>query len=211
MLVLAADTRAGYDDVVGLYLPIAVAVFLAVTGLMALFIWRGRRRAAPSARSENNLAEGLYALGLAVIVAVLLSKTFPVDDTIAQRTASASALKVRVVAAKWHWRFEYPAQGVVVAGTDLRQPRLVVPSGSDIVFDATSLDVIHGFWVPAVKFQRQLLPDRVTRFVLRFPTPGLYADQPCSMFCGLRHKDMRFDVEVMDPARFSAWLGARRR
>ena len=43
------------------------------------------------------------------------------------------------------------------SGTVGRQP-LVVPTGEAVRFNLTSTDVIHGFWVPEVRFKRDVLP-----------------------------------------------------
>jgi len=56
-----------------------------------------------------------------------------------------------------------------------------------------------------MRFQRQLIPGRPTRFTLTFPRAGFLSSSRCSFFCGLRHQDMRFGVQVMEPAQFGAW------
>jgi cytochrome c oxidase subunit 2 len=211
MSPVAADTRAAYDGVAALYLPIALAVFVLVSGAVVLLVWRGRRRAAPGGREERPLAEALYVGVLAVTVAVLVAVTFTQQGRVEASTAARPALDVTVTAAKWNWRFGYPAYGIAVAGGDRAPATLVVPAGRQVRFAATSLDVLHGFWIPARRFQRQLAPGRRTVFALTFPSPGVETNATCSMFCGLGHGDMRFDVRVLDPAAFDAWARAHRR
>jgi cytochrome c oxidase subunit II len=206
--LVAADTADAYRDVEHVFLPIAVAVFVLVVGAILLAVWRGRRRAEPGRRTENNVLEAVYVTLLAVVAGLLVAVSFSSENRVGAAEARP-ALRVRLVAAKWRWRFEYPAQRVVVQGTEARVPTLVVPAREKVEFDGDSLDVIHAFWIPAMRFQRQLIPGRPTHFTLTFPTPGFLSSARCSFFCGLRHQDMRFGVQVMEPAQFRAWAAAR--
>jgi cytochrome c oxidase subunit II len=204
-LIFAADTRDGYGDVERLFLPLGAAVFVLVAGAILFAVWRGRRRADPSRRENNIPLEVAYALLLVVTVAILVTVSFRADDR--ERSAQAGErVRIHVVAAKWRWRFEYPDDGVVVQGRDGEIPTLVVPARTDVEFDGVSLDVDHGFWIPEMRFQRQLFPDRPTRFALTFPKPGVLSSARCSFFCGLRHQDMRFTVRVLDPDAYRSWL-----
>jgi cytochrome c oxidase subunit 2 len=205
---VAVDTRAAYDGVAAVYLPIALAVFVIVVGAIALFVWRGRRRAQPSGREERPLAEAVYVAVLAVIVAVLVAVTFTAQGDI-EAAGVRPALEVSVTAAKWNWRFEYPAYGVRVTGTDAGPPTLVVPAGREVRFTATAIDVLHAFWIPERRFQRQLVPGRRTTFSLTFPRPGLTTNATCSFYCGLGHASMRFYVRVLPAGEFDAWARAR--
>jgi cytochrome c oxidase subunit 2 len=187
---------------------VAVGVFVAFSGAILLAVWRGRRRAEGRGRSENNLLEGAYVGVLAVTAGILVAVTFGGENEV--RAAGATpGLRVHVVAAKWRWRFEYPASGKVVQGTETRVPTLVVPAGTDVEFEGESLDVIHAFWIPAVRFQRELFADRPTRFRLHFEHPGFLSSSRCSFYCGLHHQDMRFGVQVLSPAAFRAWAAQR--
>jgi cytochrome c oxidase subunit 2 len=205
----AVDTAKQYDDVARLYLPVAVAVFVLFAGLIVLLAWRGRRRAQGSQREENNLLELGYVGVLAAIIVVLVVTTFRADDRITAPADARAGVPVDVVAAKWRWRFSYPGRGVVVAAGDRRVPTLVVPVGTPIRFSATSLDVVHGFWVPSMRFQRELFPDKTTTFTLTFPKVTLLSNQPCSFFCGLGHTDMKFAVDVVGRSEFDAWVRSR--
>jgi cytochrome c oxidase subunit II len=203
-LILAADTRDAYGDVERLFLPIGVAVFVLFAGAVLLLAWRGRRRAEPRGRANNTPLEVAYVAALGLTVAFLVTTSFRADDR--ERSAVAGErLRIHVIAAKWRWRFEYPDDGVVIQGHDGRVPVLVVPARTDVDFDAESLDVGHGFWIPEMRFQRQLFPDRPARFSITFPSAGVLTSARCSFYCGLRHQDMRFTVRVLEPPAFRAW------
>ena len=199
-----ADTRAQYADLARLYLPIAIAVFalVAIATVAFLVRYRAGRPGGPSARHEHNALEIGYVVVLAAIAAGLVYATFHTESK-EDALAARPALRVDVVAAKWRWSFGYPGLGVPA------RPLLVVPAGRTVQFSGRSLDVIHDFWVPDVRFQRQVFPDHVERWDLVFPHPGSYQGL-CAWFCGLGHQDMRFEVRALAPAAFQAWVARSR-
>ena len=89
---------------------------------------------------------------------------------------------------------------------DTLVPVLTVPAGETVQFRATSVDVVHGFWIPAMKFQRELIPGQTATFDLTFPRPGFTTSGTCSFFCGLEHASMHFTVNVLSPADYDAWV-----
>ena len=74
-------------------------------------------------------------------------------------------------------------------------------------FSATSLDVQHAFWVPSERFKRDIFPKRTTTWQMTFDAPGFHeAAGACAEFCGLRHSNMEFNVDVLPPRLFESWL-----
>jgi cytochrome c oxidase subunit 2 len=198
------DTHHEYSHLADLYLPIALVVFGLVVGVFAAILWRFRagRQQRPSERTEHRPLEWTWIAVLAVIVVVLLVATFRVESRV-DAVARDPALVVRVIAAKWSWRFEQP-------GSIATRGELVVPAGRTIRFDATSVDVLHDFWLPDLRFQRQVWPDHRERFDLVFPRPGRYQGL-CAWFCGLYHQNMRFVVRALTPDAFERWRRERAR
>jgi cytochrome c oxidase subunit II len=202
---LADNTRDVYDGLAALYVPIAAAVFVVIVVSLAWLVWRGRRRAAPTGPDDATRTEIAYAAVLAAIVVVLLVATFRAVDRENARAAGAPEV-IRVTAAKWNWRFAYPREGKVETGGSNGAPAtLVVPAGVQVEFQATSIDVLHGFWIPALKFQRQLVPGESVTFRLTFPRPGFTESGTCSFYCGLEHARMRFAVQVLSGPDFRRW------
>jgi cytochrome c oxidase subunit 2 len=200
------NTRDVYDGLAALYVPIAAAVFALIVLALVWLVWTGRRRDAPRGPDERNRLELAYAGVLAVVVAVLVVATYRALDRESARAAGRPVV-VRAVASKWDWRFEYPGTGRIETGAPNGAPALLtVPAGVQVEFDATAIDVIHAFWVPALKFQRQLIPGRTATFRLVFPRPGFTTSGACSFFCGLEHARMRFAIRVLSRADYDAWV-----
>jgi len=198
------DTLHAYQHVRGIYFPIAIGVFAIVVGTLLILLVRGARRPRSKGRSEALAFEVVYALALACVVVLLVGVTFHAETPL-DRTAAHPALRIKLVAAQWSWRLEYPGGVTVAAISTWHPPVALVPSGVEVEFVGTSRDVIHGFWVPRLHFQRQLLPGYVTRFDLRFDTPGLYEGE-CSVFCGDQHSEMHFALRAVSPIVFREWL-----
>jgi cytochrome c oxidase subunit II len=204
------STRHQYDRVASVYLPIAIGVFvlivLVVLGAVVIFRRRPRERAARW--HEQNAIEGTYAVLLACTAAFLLYLTFSAEhqtDTVANR--QRPAVVVNVIASKWEWTFNYPRYGFSVrSGTVGRQP-LVVPANQPVRLNLQSRDVIHSFWIPALRFKHDAIPGSTQVITLTFGQ-GVFPGQ-CAEYCGLRHSDMVFTAYAVDPAAFATWARSK--
>jgi cytochrome c oxidase subunit 2 len=205
------DTRAQYQHVFDIYVPIALGVFALIVLVTLAAVLRYRRRPPEQAARwhEHNPLEAGYALLLAGVVAFLLYITFGAEhevDTVAAR--EQPSLIVNVTGAKWEWHFNYPDYGIdLYSGTRGHQP-LVVPTDEAIRFRMTSADVIHAFWIPQLRFKHDLTPGAVQDATLTFSEPGMWSGQ-CAEFCGLLHGNMTYTVRAVSPAQFSAWVRGR--
>jgi len=201
------DTRHQYDRVFAIYVPIAAGVFVVVVLAIAVVVLRYRRRSPEQAGRwyENDRLEGAYVLLLGCVVAFLLYVSLSAEhqvDTVSAR--EHPSLTIDVTGAKWEWQFYYPAYRINLhSGTVGRQP-LVVPTNETIRFNLTSADVIHAFWVPELRFKRDLTPGSTQQVNLVFTHAGAFPGQ-CAEFCGLRHSDMVLSVHAVGAAQFRAW------
>lgn len=204
------DTRKEYDHLFSIYVPIAIGVFLVIVIAVAIAVVIFRRRPVERAARwhEHNPIEGSYAVLLACVAAFLLYLTFTAEhrvDTVSNR--QHAAVVVDVTGSKWVWTFTFPSYGFSVrSGAVGRQP-LVVPAGEPVRFNLTSTDVIHSFWIPALRFKHDAIPGSTQVITLTF-SRGVFPGQ-CAEFCGLRHADMIFTARAVSPSAFAAW--ARRR
>ncbi len=103
---------------------------------------------------------------------------------------------------------------VETIGTSTEIPVLVLPAGKRIEFELASADVVHGFWVPEFLFKRDVLPDpaanhSVNRFqVAKIDRTGAFVGR-CTEMCGTYHSMMNFEVRVVQPNDFKAYLQQR--
>jgi cytochrome c oxidase subunit II len=203
------NTRSDYGSLFDVYWPIGVGVFVVVFLLVVIFVLRFRSRSdeIPRGRDESMPLELTYAGLLVAVAALLLYFTFSHNDELQADFHRPARWKVDVTASRWEWRFVYPGSGAAVQGTGSRIPTLYVPAGEAVDFRGTSLDVQHAFWVPAERFKRDVFPERTTSWQMTFDSPGFHeAAGACAEFCGLRHSNMEFNVDVLPPKLFESWL-----
>jgi cytochrome c oxidase subunit 2 len=205
--------RQVFGQVFGLEVTIAAVVFALVALVVVAAVlasWFRRRRGRPPwQRAEHNRLEGGYALALAGIAVFLIVVSFS-SNAREMPDPPSPAVRVIVTAFQWCWQFHYAGQPVTVRGQCAGGPlpTLVLPAGEPVRLELTSRDVIHGFWVPALRWKMDVFPQHVNSFTITLPRPGRWIGR-CSEFCGLYHYGMDFYVRALPPAQFSQWLKAR--
>jgi cytochrome c oxidase subunit II len=103
---------------------------------------------------------------------------------------------------------------VETLGTSTEIPVLVVPSGKRIEFQIASADVIHGFWVPEFLFKRDVIPNpKANNSDNTFQIEEIYQEGAfvgrCTEMCGTYHSMMNFELRVVSPNDFKAYLDQR--
>ena len=204
------------EDVLDLWrilLAAGVAVGVLVTGLIVWSVVRYRRpRDAgpgdlPKQVGANVPVEVFYTVVPLVIVAVLFGLTMRAQERVT-RLSDSPDLAVEITGFQWGWRFRYPAQGLTVLGDANDPPTLVLPVGANVRLRLVAADVIHSFFVPAFLTKRDMIPGVDNTIEVRPTEVGRFPGV-CAEFCGLDHWRMAFDVEVVDPAAFQAFVDAQ--
>ena len=72
-----------------------------------------------------------------------------------------------------------------------------------VKFRLTSVDVVHGFLLPATNVNTMVVPGYVAEVRTRFARPGVYS-MPCNEFCGNGHHGMWARVVVVPKQEFPA-------
>ena len=108
---------------------------------------------------------------------------------------------VKVTAAQWAWRFDYPEYGV-------SSSELILPKDRQVLFEFESPDVIHSFWVPEFRLKQDVVPGITTSLRLKPTLAGRYTVR-CAELCGLNHAYMLAPVTVMEQADFDSWVTAQ--
>lgn len=201
------------QDVLDLWrilLGAGVALGVLVTGLILWSVVRYRRPKAamegdlPKQTDANIPIEVFYTVVPLVIVAVLFGLTLRTQDRMSEKGDTVD-LAVEVTGFQWGWRFRYPTQGVTLLGDANEPPTLVLPLGANVRLRLESADVIHSFFVPAFLVKRDLIPGVDNDIEIRPTETGRFPGV-CAEFCGLDHWRMTFDVEVLTPEAFQAFV-----
>jgi cytochrome c oxidase subunit 2 len=177
-------------------------VAVAFMGSTVWFLVRYRRREPPG------IVPTFHAPELVVVYALCLLATFlafwfvSFRQYVTVEAAPDGAMPIYVTAKQWIWTFEYP-QGVNSAGI------LYVPAHQPVRMILTSRDVIHSFYVPALRIKQDVVPGTYTSIWFEADTPGSYPLR-CAELCGVGHSTMSAQVVVMAPQTFSSWMNEQR-
>ncbi|HWW68167.1 MAG TPA: hypothetical protein VNY83_09310, partial [Solirubrobacterales bacterium] len=101
---------------------------------------------------------------------------------------------------QYAWSFGYPGKGDVWS-----QGEMHVPVNRQIQFKMHSQDVIHAFWVPEWRIQKDSVPGITTTAIVTPDRVGTY-QLICTELCGFGHASMRAKVVVEPPAQFDKWV-----
>jgi cytochrome c oxidase subunit 2 len=103
---------------------------------------------------------------------------------------------------------------VETLGTSSEIPVLVLPAGKRIEFQIASADVVHSFWVPEFLFKRDVMPDPQANHsdnifqISEITKTGAFVGR-CAELCGTYHAMMQFELRVVEPNDFKAYLQQR--
>ena len=126
----------------------------------------------------------------------------PASSSGAADTDTAAELgPIVVIARQWSWQFVYP-DGV-------RSAELHLPVNRPVRFRLVSLDVLHGFSIPAFRLRQDVVPGSVIDYRLTPSREGRYRLRD-SLFSGAYFAANQSDVVVESEESFDRWRQAAR-
>ncbi len=116
-------------------------------------------------------------------------------------------LKVQVLAQQWAWNYRYAGKDGVFNTEDdvVTLNDLHLPTGKKIVFQVTSKDVIHSFFISNARQKVDAMPGRVSRMWVELTKAGKF-EIACAEICGTYHYRMASKLTVHSPEDFKAWM-----
>jgi cytochrome c oxidase subunit 2 len=201
-----ASTQARQvDALMRLMMFIGGMVFLLVQGLIIWAVIFHRRREGDDEDGPN--VHGNYALEFiwtlipTIIVFVLTIASYAVF--VQTRAPQENELVVHGLAQRYAFAFEYQDEAT---GETVNDAVLRTYVDRPVRLEMNAQDVIHAFWIPAMRVKQDMLPGRDT--YLRFtPTePGIYP-VVCTELCGGGHGGMRAEIYVYpDEDSYATWF-----
>ncbi len=202
MLFLPPQASAMAADIDALhYFVIGVTLFSsALVGAVAwAFIVRFRRRTHFDTTVRVNATLAFEIPMIAGILGLfILWWVIGFRQYVRMETPPANAMDIYVMAKQWMWKFSY-AEGPSAV------ERLTVPAGRPVRLIMTSRDVIHSFYVPALRTKQDVIPGRYTTLWFTADKPGTYPIY-CAEYCGVSHSRMRGELVVLSDDDYDAWL-----
>jgi cytochrome c oxidase subunit 2 len=159
---------------------LSVVMFVGIIAAMVYFAWKYRERPGHKAvpTGHNLTLEIGWTVAPIFILVFLFQKGFEgyLDETV----PPPNAIEIRVNSKQWGWEFVYPNGG--------SDDELHVPVHKPVKLVISSSDVIHSFFVPALRVKRDIVPGAYTSQWFEATHIG-QDDIMCAEYCGGRSKD----------------------
>jgi cytochrome c oxidase subunit II len=213
-------------------------VFIAAQLALGALVWMYRDRGDASAKAQyshgNSKLEFIWtALTTVLFIGMnLMSSSIWASERF--QPAESNAVRVEVTGMQFAWYFRYPgpdgkfgatrpeledasAGGEAALGLDPKDPAskddvvtgtMVVPVNREIEVILRSHDVIHSFFVPAMRFKQDAVPGLAIHMHFTPIQTGDF-EIACAELCGLGHYKMHGIVKVVSQEEFDKWLAAR--
>jgi len=176
----------------------SLILFIAIAAAMIFFVIRYRRSKFPeptSAVAANIWLEILWTMLPTILVLAMF--WYGWQGYLGLRRVPPGAMEVTATARMWSWSFAYPGGRT--------SPKLYVPVGRPVKITLESADVIHGFFIPAFRVKRDVVPGMKGDAWFVAEKKGSY-DLFCSSYCGTGHSAMVTTVEALPAKEFEEWL-----
>lgn len=120
-------------------------------------------------------------------------------------------LTIKIEAHQFFWQFTHPGKDKNLNTKDDIQTinQLYLPAGKVIRFELSSKDVIHSFFVPALRLKQDAVPGRTMKGWFEATKPGTYPIF-CAELCGVGHSLMQAKLHILTPEEHKAWLEKKR-
>jgi cytochrome c oxidase subunit II len=203
-------------------------VFIAVQGVLIVYLFRYRRRKGrPAYYSHgNNFLEVIWT---SIPVLIFLGLAIYSNRVWAELHSDppADALQINVSAFQFGWDFRYPGAdgklgavdvakisnenkfgvepGDEAGKDDFTSTELVIPFGKPVHIILNSRDVIHSFYVPWFRLYQDAVPGRTISWVwFQVQRPGKF-ELACSQLCGTGHYNMKAPIRVVSQEDYEKW------
>lgn len=190
-----------WDVLLIISVPIAVLVFTVVIFAVRDFRMRpGEEHLDGPPIHGSTKLEVVWTTVPALILVGLVAYAWIVLVHIEEAPASPER-KVYVTGEQFAWTFEYREKGKKPFKTN----QLYLPKDQSVKFVVRSKDVLHDFWIPAMRMKIDAVPGIDTSYRI---TPKRVGSFPvvCAELCGLGHAFMRQSSHILTPKDFDAWV-----
>jgi cytochrome c oxidase subunit II len=192
-----------------------VVAFVLIYAGYAMVVWRHREgddEDGPPIYSSTKIAVSWIALTSAIVLGLFVFGTYELvvpagagagEGNTPVWTPGGNPLQVQVIGQQWRWTYRYPQFG------GFETTELVLPVGTQIQFNVTSLDVIHSFSAYQLGVKADANPGVNNVAYTKTLSTGTVSVR-CFELCGLWHADMTTTGQVVSVAAFRAWTAASR-
>lgn len=194
-------TTQAVDPVFMFLFGACLVLLVGITIAMVTFVIKYRRSKNPEPTSQVSGSLWLEVIWTALPTLLVIAMFYyGWAGYLTLRDVPKGAMQVTAEGRMWSWSFVY-ANGK-------RASKLFVPVGTPVQVNLDSKDVLHGFYLPAFRIKRDVVPGMKNHVWFVATRAGSY-DLFCSQYCGTEHSSMISSVEALPPEQFDAWLNEK--
>lgn len=191
----AADVDLLFDFV--FWFSVVGLVGVTVAGLW--FMWRYRRSHADPDKTAYIEGHTPSELGVSFFLFVVTMAIFYWGwiDYKTMLSAPPGAMEINVTGRQWAWQFEYP-------NGRKETTKLTLPKGVPVKLIMGSADVLHSFYVPALRVKQDLIPGAYTSLWFEATQTGEFPIL-CAEYCGTAHSLMLSTLKIVEADAYERW------
>lgn len=182
---------------------LSVFFTVAIVGAMIYFAIRYRKREGEKRDTPrihgNNTLEIIWTV-MPTLICIYIAY-YGVVYFHEMRHVPEDAMTVNVTAQKWNWTFDYE-------GRKSTSNEIVIPVNKPVKFVLTSRDVLHSFFVPAMRVKSDAVPGMYTYVSFKPVKVGDY-HVFCTEYCGDLHSQMMAKLKVVSEDEYHRWLNEK--
>jgi cytochrome c oxidase subunit II len=114
-------------------------------------------------------------------------------------------MTIQVTGYQWAWKFQYPGPNYTTSIGELN-----LPENTIVLFNVTSTDVYHNFYLQEFRTSIDAIPGRYNSIWIKTPPLGgnsvLYYHIVCKELCGTGHTYMVAHMNVLSQAAYDQWI-----
>jgi len=194
----ASDFAREVDNLFNFLNGVSIFFTLLILALTVYFSVKYKRR------SEADRPKGIHGnlpleifCSVVPFIVVLVIFGWGADLYFKAITPPKESMEILVTGKQWMWKIQHPSGKREI--NDIH-----VPVGVPVKITMTSEDVIHNFFVPALRMKRDAVPGRYTQLWFEADKTGEY-HMFCAEYCGTEHSLMRGTMYIMEQEDYLAW------
>ena len=227
----ASTFAEGTDSVFMFITWVSIFFFVAIVGLMTIFVIKYRRKSEDEITpniSHNLLLEIVWSIVPIILVMFMFYWGYKAYDRMNDPKAAVAeadgkdVIDLYVKGYQWYWQIAYP-HGIKINSNaskvkdglnfkkfaekkeDNDRNYMIVPVNRVVRLNMTSNDVIHSFSVPAFRVKKDVIKNRNSMIWFKPTKTGTYI-YTCNEMCGEDHSKMIGYIRVVEEKEYAEWV-----
>lgn len=220
---ISVEYGARIDHLFNLILLLTGATFVITEGLLLyeIFVFRRKRGEKSQHVHGNHKLEIIWTITPGLILfflAVYQVSAWTAVKVEHPREDDTNVERVRILAKQFEWNFRYPGvDGQFDTEDDIfTVNEFTIPKDKKVLFELRSIDVIHSFFLPNLRFKQDAMPGLPVRgwveagkttveARLKRNNPTFDYEIACAELCGAQHYAMKGYLIIVEPDEFETW------